>query len=129
MCEDFIKTSLSDYWDTHLAPNEGLDKIIGTADLGQPALKTFLALFGHKTEFEDEGAAVRFLGRATRADDPKILNKLLSWTWHIPGELAKLGNVTQVYTHTANDLNSALESFSQQCSYPAINRAALEYCV
>jgi hypothetical protein len=88
-----------------------------------------LALFSDKSEFADEGAATRFLSRAESADDPKILMKLLEWTRHIVSELSKLGNCTTLARHTAQDLNMALEPFTQHCDDPVIEGTDLECSV
>lgn len=117
---EIIRTNLTNYYDARVASSDDLSKEISSIDLGKPALRTFLALFCDKPEFEDEGSAVRFLSRVTSRDDPKILSKLLDWTKTIHSELSKLWNVTTIYHHTAVDLNRALVPFIQHCDYPEI---------
>jgi GTP-binding protein EngB required for normal cell division len=127
LCEEIVRNQLANYYDARLAPIE--DQCKELVDLGKPALKTFLALFGDKEEFADEGAATRFLARAKSADDPKILTKLLEWTRYIVSELSKLGNCATLPHHTAQDLNKALEPFTQTCEDPVIDGTDLECSV
>jgi hypothetical protein len=86
-------------------------------------------LFGDKSEFKDDSAAVRFLGRAKSVDDAKILTKLIGWTQDIVSQLTQSGNLTTLYCHTLCDLNRALEPFMQQRDDPQIDGTDLGCCV
>lgn len=128
-CEKIICDTFSDYYDSRVAISDDLSEDVSPLDPGKGCLKRLIALFSDKPEFQDEAAAIRFLGRAKSKNDPEVLNKMLGWLKYIHAQLTKLGVVIQIYTHTSSDLNRALEPFTQHCEDPVIHGTSLRSSV
>ncbi|CAO2655790.1 Nn.00g045930.m01.CDS01 [Neocucurbitaria sp. VM-36] len=131
-CIQMVRWAVKDYFNHFLGRSDELVKDAEEMDLGTPAIKTLLALFADRSEFQDSDTAEEFLKELESPQDPHVLGVMLGWTHELHRKLSAFVNKGPIFAHTAQDLMEQVESFVQTVDGPMVELEPdvyLESCV
>lgn len=117
--EQTLKTHLDSYYryvhgSVDTMDQEAIDELNANVST---ALETLQALFANHEEFSHEDRTKEFLGQAQSTSDPKMLQKLFSWTQDTISRCGAEGGIICRSAYAPEDLASEIESFVKSCKH------------
>lgn len=131
-CRSIVKSQVKNYF-AHLA----IDKDADDEEANDSRLFTgtctdlLRSLFMGHPEFQDQEHAEEFLGRHTSADDPQLINKLMTWTEQIVDEFmpdGDCGDIAKLTAVTASEISERIQPFTMKVDFPSFEGTNIVCC-
>ena len=116
--ETIIKDHFREYYRYYCEPPDELEPAAQEEGLhlATTALEAFRALLCTHKEFETDESATEFLSSAESADDPVILNRIVSWTKQLMAKELVVDGIGARNADTPEELSGLLERFIKPVS-------------